>query len=124
MPVEIGEEVDRALETLRVITFNLLAPDQADWDRRREVIRSGLRELRPDVVALQETVWGNGYDQASDLLGPDYEIARHASRSADGVGAVANCHRIFDQAVNGVWASDHFGVLADLRVPHPPDQST
>jgi hypothetical protein len=37
---------------------------------------------------LQETVWGDGYDQASDLLGPDYELARHASRSADGVGAV------------------------------------
>jgi endonuclease/exonuclease/phosphatase family metal-dependent hydrolase len=71
-----------------VITFNLLSPDQADWDRRREVIRSGLRKLRPDVVALQETVWGDGYDQASDLLGPDYEMARHASRSADGVGAV------------------------------------
>jgi endonuclease/exonuclease/phosphatase family metal-dependent hydrolase len=76
------------VETLRVITFNLLAPDQANWDRRLEVIRSGLRELRPDVVALQETVWGSGYDQALDLLGPDYEVARHASRSADGVGAV------------------------------------
>ncbi|HJQ88825.1 MAG TPA: endonuclease/exonuclease/phosphatase family protein [Propionibacteriaceae bacterium] len=89
-----------------MITFNLLSPDQADWDRRREVIRSGLRKLRPDVVALQETVWGNGYEQASDLLGPDYELARHASRSADGVGPV-----------DGVWASDHFGVLADLQVP-------
>ena len=83
-----AQNVDGSPETLRVITFNLLAPDQADWDRRREVIRSGLRELRPDVVALQETVWGSGHDQASDLLGPDYEMARHASRSADGVGAV------------------------------------
>jgi endonuclease/exonuclease/phosphatase family metal-dependent hydrolase len=194
------------------------------------VIRSGLRKLRPDVVALQETVWGNGYEQASDLLGPDYEMARHASRSADGVGAVlasrwpfgtirevdlhvtervddlpwaaavtaeallpepfgltlfahhkptyqvgyarerelqaaasarfvetqvagrdlhvvllgdlddtplgrridyvlvrcgirgpslqiVNCHRIFDQAVDGLWASDHFEVFADLQVP-------
>jgi endonuclease/exonuclease/phosphatase family metal-dependent hydrolase len=290
MPVVTVEEVDRAPETLRVITFNLLSPDQADWDRRRKVIRSGLRKLRPDVIALQETVWGNGYEQASDLLGPDYEMARHASRSADGVGAVlasrwpfgnirevdlhltervddlpwaaavtaevllpepfgptlfahhkptyqvgyarerelqavasarlwkrrwrvaistscssatsttpqtqlacgsspdgsrwtdqlsvayrdaweathpgepghtftpsnplvrdgewsqelgrridyvlvrcgirgpslqiADCHRIFDQAVNGVWASDHFGVLADLRVPHPSNQPT
>jgi len=30
---------------------------------------------------------------------------------------IVNCHRIFDQAVDGVWASDHFGVLADLQVP-------
>ena len=87
MPVVTVEEVDRAPETLRVITFNLLSPDQADWDRRRKVMRSSLRKLRPDVIALQETVWGNGYEQASDLLGPDYEMARHASRSADGVGA-------------------------------------
>jgi endonuclease/exonuclease/phosphatase family metal-dependent hydrolase len=76
MSVGTVEDVDRPPETLRVITFNLLAPDQADWDRRREVIRSGLRKLRPDVVALQETVWGGGYEQASDLLGPDYEMAR------------------------------------------------
>jgi hypothetical protein len=37
---------------------------------------------------------------------------------------IADCHRTFDQAVNGVWASDHFGVLADLRVPHPSNQPT
>jgi endonuclease/exonuclease/phosphatase family metal-dependent hydrolase len=88
MSVVTGEDLDRPPETLRVITFNLLSPDQAEWDRRREVIRSGLRKLRPDVVALQETVWGKDCDQASDLLGPDYEMARHASRSADRVGAV------------------------------------
>ncbi len=27
---------------------------------------------------------------------------------------ITNCHRIFDQPVDGVWASDHFGVTADL----------
>jgi endonuclease/exonuclease/phosphatase family metal-dependent hydrolase len=27
---------------------------------------------------------------------------------------VRACERIFDEPVNGVWASDHFGVLADL----------
>lgn len=27
---------------------------------------------------------------------------------------IASCTRIFDQPVNGVWASDHFGVIADL----------
>jgi endonuclease/exonuclease/phosphatase family metal-dependent hydrolase len=68
--------------------MNLLSPEHADWDRRRPVLQAGLARLRPDVVALQETVWGNGYDQAADLLGPDFQVARHSGRSADGVGAV------------------------------------
>jgi endonuclease/exonuclease/phosphatase family metal-dependent hydrolase len=34
---------------------------------------------------------------------------------------VADCRRVFDEPVDGVWPSDHFGVLADLAVPdHPP----
>jgi hypothetical protein len=28
---------------------------------------------------------------------------------------------VLDEPVNGVWASDHFGVVADLVLPeHPP----
>jgi hypothetical protein len=27
------------------------------------------------------------------------------------------CSRVFDQPVEGVWASDHFGVVADLSLP-------
>src|SRR5215212_10942813 len=72
---------------LRVATLNLLSPDHADWDRRREILRSGLQDMRPDVIALQETVWVSGYDQAADLLGDDYRTVRHSARSADGVGA-------------------------------------
>jgi hypothetical protein len=30
---------------------------------------------------------------------------------------VAGCRRLFDRPVNGVWASDHFGLLADLQMP-------
>lgn len=34
---------------------------------------------------------------------------------------VADCRLLLDAPVDGVWASDHFGVLADLRrPPHPP----
>jgi endonuclease/exonuclease/phosphatase family metal-dependent hydrolase len=33
---------------------------------------------------------------------------------------VADCQLLFDQPVNGVWASDHFGVVADLVVPARP----
>jgi endonuclease/exonuclease/phosphatase family metal-dependent hydrolase len=30
---------------------------------------------------------------------------------------IAACERIFDEPVDGVWASDHFGVVADLHIP-------
>jgi endonuclease/exonuclease/phosphatase family metal-dependent hydrolase len=30
---------------------------------------------------------------------------------------VAHCQRVLDGPVNGVWASDHFDVLADLVLP-------
>ncbi|MBY8871821.1 endonuclease/exonuclease/phosphatase family protein [Micromonospora sp. PLK6-60] len=34
---------------------------------------------------------------------------------------VADCRRVFAEPVDEVWASDHFGVLTDLRLPpHPP----
>lgn len=31
--------------------------------------------------------------------------------------AIAACERIFDEPVDGVWASDHFGLSVDLAVP-------
>ena len=34
--------------------------------------------------------------------------------------AIERCERLFDKAVNGVWASDHFGVMADLGLPQRP----
>jgi endonuclease/exonuclease/phosphatase family metal-dependent hydrolase len=79
---------DDAGRSVRVMTMNLLSPDHADWPRRREVLQQGLAGLAPDVIALQETVWGDGWDQAAELLGPSYQIARHSGRSADRVGAV------------------------------------
>ncbi len=30
---------------------------------------------------------------------------------------ISSCARIFDEPIDGVWASDHFGVVADLAVP-------
>jgi endonuclease/exonuclease/phosphatase family metal-dependent hydrolase len=34
---------------------------------------------------------------------------------------VADSRRVVDQPVDGIWASDHFGVLALLQVPeHTP----
>lgn len=30
--------------------------------------------------------------------------------------AINECERIFDRPVDGIWASDHYGLLADLEV--------
>ena len=113
-------------ETVRVLTLNLLSPDHADWDRRRQVLRDGLRTLRPDVVALQETVRGNGDDHAADLLGPDYRTAPHSVRSADGVGAVLASRWPFGAVrevdlrvtprVDLPWAA---AVVAEVLLPPP-----
>ena len=94
---------------MRVLTLNLLAPDKGDYRRRRPVLAEGLARLRPDVVALQETVWGDGTDQAVELLGPGYEVARHPGRSADGVGA----------AMASRWPLGSVEQV-DLRVPERP----
>jgi endonuclease/exonuclease/phosphatase family metal-dependent hydrolase len=74
--------------SIRVLTFNLLSSNHAEWERRREVARSQLRECRPDVVALQETMAGKGHEQTIDLLGPGYHVVEHSARAADSVSAL------------------------------------
>ena len=58
-------------------TFGKNAPSRvvaAVGNERRPVLIDGLRELRPDVVAFQEAIVGDGYDQVVGLLGPDYHV--------------------------------------------------
>ena len=74
----------------RVSTLNLWGRHGA-WDERRSVLVDGLRELRPDVVAFQEAVVTDGYDQAADLLGPGFHVHHQAGREADGSGLSIAC---------------------------------
>ncbi|HEV2318453.1 MAG TPA: endonuclease/exonuclease/phosphatase family protein [Verrucomicrobiae bacterium] len=49
----------------------------------------------------------------------DYVLVRlgpHGGNAFD----IVNCERIFADAANGAWASDHFGLIADLRKPQTP----
>ncbi|WP_156252458.1 endonuclease/exonuclease/phosphatase family protein [Pseudactinotalea terrae] len=49
----------------------------------------------------------------------DYVLVRAGSHGP--LLEVKHCDRVLDQPVDGVWASDHFGVVADLTLPeHPP----
>jgi endonuclease/exonuclease/phosphatase family metal-dependent hydrolase len=109
------------------MTMNVLSAEHADWAGRAAVLRSGLRELRPDVVALQETAWGPDDDQAADLLGPEYALARHSARSDDGVGAVLASRwplgevgeidlRVTSRVEGLPWAA---AVVAEVALPAP-----
>jgi|SRR5829696_1393019 len=68
---------------MRVATLNLWGQNGA-WEERRSVLVEGLRGLRPDAVAFQETIVADGYDQAKDVLGTDYHVVHQ------GVGLVGD----------------------------------
>jgi hypothetical protein len=36
---------------------------------------------------------------------------------------IVDCFRVFDEPVDGVWGSDHCGLVADLQVPARPPGS-
>ncbi len=64
------------------------------------------------------TTWSRRNGFASGWLLPnrriDYVFVGHP-RLPDGAGLVESCQVVCDQAVDGVWPSDHFGVYATLR---------
>jgi endonuclease/exonuclease/phosphatase family metal-dependent hydrolase len=57
------------------------------WTDRQAALATGLRELRPDLVAFQEALATDDLDQVAELLGPGYHVAHQAGREADGSGA-------------------------------------
>lgn len=52
----------------------------------------------------------------------DYLLARCGQHRGPTL-AIGSCERIFDQPADGVWASDHFGLAADLTFPPRPDST-
>ena len=49
----------------------------------------------------------------------DYVMVRCGAHGGPTL-AIASCRRLFDEAVDGIWASDHFGVMAELTIPQRP----
>jgi endonuclease/exonuclease/phosphatase family metal-dependent hydrolase len=71
---------------VRVATLNLWGRHGV-WDERRSVLVDGLRELQADIIAFQEAVVRDGYDQVADLLlDASYHVAHQAGREAEGTG--------------------------------------
>jgi endonuclease/exonuclease/phosphatase family metal-dependent hydrolase len=71
--------------TLSVATVNVWCR-HGDWEARREVLREGFRTLRPDLVALQETVVTAESDQTRELFSDEYHVLHQGRRTPDGVG--------------------------------------
>jgi len=61
---------------------------RGEWNERRRVLVEGFRKLRPDLVAFQEAVVGDGYDQVIDILGSGYHLAHQTEREADRGGDI------------------------------------
>jgi endonuclease/exonuclease/phosphatase family metal-dependent hydrolase len=95
---------------MRVLTINLWGR-RGDWEARRAVLVEALRELRPDLVALQEAVVTEEYDQAADLLGPDFQLAHQTEREL-GEGDV---ERGQGASIAGRWTLGEVRDAARLR---------
>ncbi|MEV0718186.1 endonuclease/exonuclease/phosphatase family protein [Asanoa sp. NPDC050611] len=76
---------------LRVLTLNLWAR-HGDWHRRRDVLAAGIRELAPDLVAAQEVLVEDGYDQLADVVGDGFHVV-HQTGGHDGLRAVSVASR-------------------------------
>ena len=63
----------------RVATLNLWGR-RGEWEERRRMLAEGFRELEPDLVAFQEAVVGDGYDQVIDILGQGHHLAHQTDR--------------------------------------------
>ena len=67
--------------------------------------------------------WSNRNPWARAALEPDrridYVFAGYPTR--EGLGRVERCRVVCDDAVDGVWPSDHFGVYAELRSEPLPE---
>ena len=81
---------------MRALTINLFGHN-GDWPARREPLRAGLAELRPDVVTLLVRCGDHG---------PTLRVA--------------DCRLALHEPVGGVQPSDHYGVLADLVAATEP----
>ncbi len=73
------------LAGLRVLTLNLWQR-YGVWTDRRSVLMDGFRALQPDLVAFQESIKNDEYDQAADLLGPTFNVVHQKSRDPNGMG--------------------------------------
>jgi endonuclease/exonuclease/phosphatase family metal-dependent hydrolase len=70
---------------MRVLTLNIWGL-RGEWAARRAALRDGLHDLQPDLMALQETIITDSYDQTAEIIDPAYHILHQKKREVDGQG--------------------------------------
>ncbi|WP_255953077.1 endonuclease/exonuclease/phosphatase family protein [Streptomyces odontomachi] len=86
------------VDSLRVLTMNVLAPEYADGAGRRAALARVVRELAPDVLALQEVT----HAETAALRAAGWHVVAHPHWSGlppQGVGAVLAARRPFGRVV-------------------------
>lgn len=125
-------EETTATSGMRVATLNLWGR-RGEWNERRRVLAEGFRELSPDLVAFQEAVVGDDYDQVADILGPGYHVVHQTDREAargedieDGQGiSIASrwpLGEVWEPDLNVTPRTDDFAcgtLIAEVFAPEP-----
>jgi endonuclease/exonuclease/phosphatase family metal-dependent hydrolase len=108
-------------DTLTVVTLNLWH-DQRDWPKRLEVILTGMRELRPDVLCLQEVLQHetlrNQAETLADSLGyqmhfTSVDSAHHVKRYGN---AILTPHRVIRTGGKNLDPLDDYRTVAHVRI--------
>ena len=121
-----------ATSEMRVVTLNLWGR-RGEWDVRRRVLAEGFRELAPDLVAFQEAVVGDGYDQVADILRRGYQIVHQTDRETamggdieDGQGiSIASrwpIGKVWEPDLNVTPRTEDFAcgtLIAEVLAPEP-----
>jgi endonuclease/exonuclease/phosphatase family metal-dependent hydrolase len=112
-------------DSLRLLTFNVLALGSASGPERHAMARRVLPRLGADVVALQEVTRAAGFDQAVDLLGSDFTIVDLPGWSPQHVGECIASRwplgavSVLDQAIRGGDGARAAAVAAEVLVSEP-----
>ena len=114
---------------LRVLTLNLWGLG-GDWPARREVIRRGLSELAPDLIAFQEAFKLDEQDSVSEVVDAEY----HVVHQTGGVLGDGNCaaiasrwrparvHELDQQLTARTAAFPVTTLIAEIEAPDPLGQ--
>ena len=68
----------READGLRVLTLNHWGRG-GRWQARRSVLRRGLRELDPDVIAFQEAYRTDEHDTTTEIVDPEFHVVHQTA---------------------------------------------